>query len=579
MRWAAAWQCPAPRPEKGSQYNYSCKQVSTDRGQCRPPTPEEGRDTAVEIAGLTAATVASVLALPAVITNPAIASTAFRIVRIGNAAYAINNAANECQSFESMTNDEKIKCALAAGYAVTATVDGGLAGAGLVTKGSALLSGIEVGNDVVNLALGGVNAYNQCQGGTDRDCYYALISSGIDLVALGIDINQAKQWSRANLNVKIETLHGEALEMNKNYDLALAGDRNAFDSLPDDLKVSAINKAHTLALLEDAEFDYNLAVGGDRLAFNRLPDDLKKLVVNASFDEAVHHYFDYVDKGVYWNAANFRDEKAFNTLPTYWQNNIIEYSYSEALYAGKIIDQKNIDLARTGDRGAFLRLNLEQQRGVIAYLQRHGLYENWIKGYSPNELADINNIQFNLLKNLDWNEKISPDDVGMKIVLKNVDDIAINKTGKDSTKLTPEELSDALYERNHNIEGYGIAGSPNDSWTNNNNYEWRAEGGAELGQSFTPDCPGNVCSQNAMMLHISLSQHGFESQWLSVNFKKNGIQTGHAVVISGGKIYDPTWGRSWDSEEEWLKTLAKDGIRTDIFVDSRIEITTPITVK
>jgi hypothetical protein len=217
MRWAAAWQCPAPRPEKGSQYNYSCKQVSTDRGQCRPPTPEEGRDTAVEIAGLTAATVASVLALPAVITNPAIASTAFRIVRIGNAAYAINNAANECQSFESMTNDEKIKCALAAGYALTSTVDAGLAGVGFINPGgSAFLSAVEVGNDVANLALGGVNAYNQCQGGTDRDCYYALISSGIDLVALGVDINQAKQWSKANLHVKVDNLPKENISYQAN---------------------------------------------------------------------------------------------------------------------------------------------------------------------------------------------------------------------------------------------------------------------------------------------------------------------------------------------------------------------------
>ncbi|MDD3999003.1 MAG: hypothetical protein PHR98_02795, partial [Candidatus Shapirobacteria bacterium] len=38
------------------------------------------------------------------------------------------------------------------------------------------------------------------------DCYYALISSGIDLVALGVDINQAKQWSKANLKIEVETL-------------------------------------------------------------------------------------------------------------------------------------------------------------------------------------------------------------------------------------------------------------------------------------------------------------------------------------------------------------------------------------
>ncbi len=207
MRLAAAWQCPAPRPEKGSQYNYSCKQVSTDRGECRPPTPEEGRDVAIEIVGAELAAVASVLAIPAVITNPAVLSTTFRIVRIGNAAYAINNAANECQSFESMTNDEKLKCVLAAGYAITATFDAGLAGAGIINPaGSPLLSGIEVTNDVANLALGGVNAYNQCQNGTDEDCYAALISSGIDLIALGADINQSKQWSKTNLKIEVEDL-------------------------------------------------------------------------------------------------------------------------------------------------------------------------------------------------------------------------------------------------------------------------------------------------------------------------------------------------------------------------------------
>jgi len=211
-RWLSTGTCPQALSIPG--FDYSCKQVTSLEAKCRPATDEEMKKFVVEFVAMNAAAVAMPFAiggaattiLPAMMANPAIVSGAYRVIRIGNAAYAINNAANECQGFESMNDDQKMKCVLAAGYAVTATVDGGLAGAGFVSKGSAILSGIEVGNDVANLALGGVNAYNQCQGGTDRDCYYALISSGIDLVSLGVDINQAKQWSKTNLITKAEEI-------------------------------------------------------------------------------------------------------------------------------------------------------------------------------------------------------------------------------------------------------------------------------------------------------------------------------------------------------------------------------------
>lgn len=204
--------CPVALSMAG--YNYSCKQITSLEAQCRPATEQEMKEFAIEFVAMNAAAVAMPFAiggaattvLPAMMANPAIVSGAFRIVRIGNSVYSINNAAKECQGFDSMTNDEKTKCVLAAGYAVTATVDGGLAGAGFFSTGSQLLTGVEIGNDVANLALGGVNAYNRCEGGTNSECYWALISSGIDLVALGVDVNQAKQWSKANLKVEVEDI-------------------------------------------------------------------------------------------------------------------------------------------------------------------------------------------------------------------------------------------------------------------------------------------------------------------------------------------------------------------------------------
>jgi len=258
-RWAAAWQCPTPRPEKGSEYNYSCKQVSTDRGQCRPPTPEEGRDTAVEIVGMTAATVASVLALPAAIAN----IPATMLVAGGaNAAYSVANAVYSCEYYNLLTEEQREVCMRSGAYAAVNTVSFALSGAGsmginsaITTYGGLVISG-------ANVALGADNVIETCNNSPNpTECYMAIASLGIDLVDLGVDAYSVGQLYRSNL--AMNGLHESALGQNELYDLALHGDRNAFNSLPDSLKVSVNDKLYELALEQNRIYN-DLVLGGDR---------------------------------------------------------------------------------------------------------------------------------------------------------------------------------------------------------------------------------------------------------------------------------------------------------------------------
>jgi hypothetical protein len=338
-------------------------------------------------------------------------------------------------------------------------------------------------------------------------------------------------------------LYNSALEENRLYDLALDADYKAYFELPFDLQYSVLNKLQVNTL--------NLEVDDYGYAYD-------------SF---------FMDKygGLMTEALN-GNQISFSKLPAYMQNSVVKtINYS----AFDDFNRNNISLAKEGDQQAFLKLTLDDQKQVLTYLQRNALYENWIKGYDPKNFPNLDNIEVvtPVLGPAQFRAIISIDDPGMKIVLKEVDEIA-KELAVDSTKLTREDLTGALYKRNDAIAGYNDPNSPNYPWANENVKEWRDEGGAELGKYFTSDCTGNVCSQNAALLQVSFSEHGFESRYLGFEFTdQKGVVGGHGVVMSGGKIYDPTWG-GFGTEEDWLKMIEKEGYTKIVYRDS-IEITKP----
>ena len=220
-RWSGAWQCPQPRPEKGNQYNYSCKQVTADRGECRPATPEEGRETAVEIVGLTAATVAGVLGLPAVVTGGGL-SSAMLVAQGASAAYSVGNAAYNCQYYSQLTQEQREACWKSGAYAVINTGSAmlGMAQFQGVNNAATTYGGLAV--SAADLGMGTIDAMEVCQNSANpTECYLAIASVGVNALGFAGDVANASNFYQQ-----------QQLLQQWNYQQALAGNQSAFNALP-----------------------------------------------------------------------------------------------------------------------------------------------------------------------------------------------------------------------------------------------------------------------------------------------------------------------------------------------------------
>ncbi len=206
-RWSGAWQCPQPRPEKGNQYNYSCKQVTADRGECRPATPEEGRDAAVEITGLTAATVAGALGLPAVVTGGGL-SSAMLVAQGASAAYSVGNAAYNCQYYSQLTQEQREACWRSGAYAVINTGSAmlGMAQFQGVNNATTVYGGLAV--SAADLGMGTIDAVEVCQNSTNpTECYLAIASAGVNALGFAGDVaNASNFYQQQQLQSRVEFL-------------------------------------------------------------------------------------------------------------------------------------------------------------------------------------------------------------------------------------------------------------------------------------------------------------------------------------------------------------------------------------
>ena len=457
-RWAGMQQCPQPRPEKGAQYNYSCRQVTPDRGECRPSTPEENRDVAIEMVAANALAVGSALALPAVIANlPA----AMVIAQGANAAYSIGNAVYNCEYYSQLTPEQRETCLESGAYAAVNTASaifGGLNYAGIsnafTVYGQTAVSG-------GSLALGVNNAVDVCQHSANpTECYLAIGSAVVDTVGFAGDVYSAGSFYQ---------------QQQRNYIQALAGNRTAFDALPSYLQQSVISQAY------DEAYAYNVALNN------------------------------------YWNRAAF------------------------------------------GDRIAFENLNAVDQQAVMPLIHREALYQNWI--YNSN-LPTLNvEVVAPRANPADWNMNIDSNDPGLIRAVTEVRDYL------GGNSVTMDNLNMAVIDRNQAIVGYNRPGNPNHPWTNNNN---QFNGPTNIGRYLNPDCPGNVCYQNAALLHIAAANNNIESQLALVYFDlPSGERSGHAVVLFGNDIYDPTWEKKWPFLEWVRNVLPQEGF-TNLRFDSEV---------
>ena len=192
-------------------------------------------------------------------------------------------------------------------------------------------------------------------------------------------------------------------------------------------------------------------------------------------------------------------------------------------------------------------------------IHREALYQNWI--YNSN-LPTLNvEVVAPRANPADWNMNIDSNDPGLIRAVTEVRDYL------GGNSVTMDNLNMAVIDRNQAIVGYNRPGNPNHPWTNNNN---QFNGPTNIGRYLNPDCPGNVCYQNAALLHIAAANNNIESQLALVYFDlPSGERSGHAVVLFGNDIYDPTWEKKWPFLEWVRNVLPQEGF-TNLRFDSEV---------